>query len=118
MVKLFGLVWFRGLYVFGLSVSYSLCFLLTPSNSLGSSLSMKTAKELLKEERKETKMPIKFQLYFWVSYGYSVARYLFRLFREQLRLPNKALKCSSRFRWLITPKLGVLVVGYKSMFFR
>ena len=41
-----------------------LVFLFTPFNSLASSLSVKAAKELLKEGRKETEIPFKFQLYF------------------------------------------------------
>ena len=37
-------------------------------------MSVKAAKEWLKEGRNETKIPFKFQLYFEVSYSYSVAR--------------------------------------------
>ena len=90
------------------------------SRVLNSSVSVKAAKELRKEGRKETKIPFKFQLYFWVSYGYSVAwRCLPGLFREQLRLPNKVLKCTSRFRWLIRPYsvwLYLVSVFYKVYF--
>ena len=41
-------------------------FFLPQSNSLVFSLSVEAAKELLKEEKKETKIPFKFQLYFGV----------------------------------------------------
>ncbi len=76
-------------------------FFPTPFNLLISSLSVKAAKELLKEGRKETKIPFKFQLHFWVSYGYSVARKcLPGPLEKQSHLPNKALKCTSRF-WVL-----------------
>ena len=35
-------------------------------------------------------------------------------FGEQSRLSNKTLKCTSRFHWLISLKLVLLVVGDKS----
>ena len=49
-------------------------FFPTPFNSLISSSSVKAAKELLKEGRKETRISFKFQLRFYVSYGNSVVK--------------------------------------------
>ena len=49
---------------FGLDIWFHLFSSLLHLNSLGSSLSMKAAKELLDEGSQETKMPFKFQLYF------------------------------------------------------
>ena len=99
---------------FGVSIFDSI-FFLTPLNSLASSLSMKAAKELVKEGKKETKISFKFQLYFSVLYGYFVARkYLPGPLEKQLYLPNKALKCTCRFQCVLSPKLMLLVVGDKS----
>ena len=36
------------------------------------------------------------------------------IIKEQSCLPNKVLKCTSHFWWLISPKLVFLVVGDKS----
>ena len=64
-----------------------------------------------KEE--ETKIPFKFHSYFWDSYSISVAkRSSFWAIREQSSDPNKALKCTSRFRWVMSLKsmfLSVLI---------
>ena len=73
---------------------------------------MKAAKELLKEGSKETKISFKFQLYFRVSYGHFVERRcFFWTIRELWRLTNKALKCPSRFRKLISSKSAFLEEG-------
>ena len=84
---------------------------------MATSLSVKARKELLKVGRKETKIPFKFRIYFLVSYGYSVAKISSRTIREQSCVPNKALKCTSRFCWLISVKSVILVVGDKSSWY-
>ena len=64
------------------------------------------------------KIPFKFQLYFWVSYGYFVVRKCFPGPQEkQLHLLNKGLKCTSCFQRVIIPKsrlscpVGIFDIG-------
>ena len=69
-------IWFCRLWVFEFRYLPPLIsFLFSPFDLLASSVSVKATKELLKEGRKETKTPFKFQLYFWVLYGYFVTRW-------------------------------------------
>ena len=75
------------------------CFLLTPSNLLASSLSVKAARELQKEGMKETKIPSEFQLYFMLLMTI-LWREIFPGPVEILsRLPNMALKYICPFCW-------------------
>ena len=64
--KLFSLVCLVNYNRFWVWLSDSIGFLLPPNNSLASSVSVKTAKELMNEGRKETKIPSKIlTLFLW-----------------------------------------------------
>ena len=77
---------------------------------------MKAAKELLKEGIKETKIHFQFHFYFWVFIQLPCSKEItFWTVREQSFRPNKALKCTSHFRWLICPNSVFLAVGDKSI---
>ena len=106
--KIWLIIWFSSVVCWLLYLT-PFVFFLPISNSLVSCLSVKAAKEFLKERRKETKIPFKFQLYFGVSYGYSVAKKgLPGLLEKQSHLPNKVLKHISHFQRVLSPKSVVM----------
>ena len=67
------LVWFRRLWVRGFSVSNSIVFFL-PHLTRWRLLCGRLKKLPMEGTEKKTKIPFEFQLYFWVLYGYSVAK--------------------------------------------
>ena len=100
---------------FGFWCLTPLVFLLTPFNLLvSSSVSVKAAKEFLKEGRKETKIPFKFQPFKFQFLGFIwlLCREMSSwIIRQQSCFPNKVPKCTSRFRWLCPNSVWSCPVG-------
>ena len=84
----------------------AICFFLNQSNALASSLSVKATKELLKERRKEMKLPFNSKLYFCEWWNSSWNQWKWSC------LPNKVSKyVKSHFRWLTSLKSVAMSTG-------
>ena len=95
---------------FGFRYLTPLVFFSTPFNLLVPSLSVEGCKRINegREKRKETKIGI--FVSFLLNFNFTLGLILLLCneksswtIREQSRLPNKELKCTSHFRWLIRP---------------
>ena len=79
-----------GIWVKDLTPLFS--FFFSPFNPFASFLSVKATKELLKEGKRETKIPFKFQLYFWILYGYSVEKMSSLAIRKTVVFPKRGVE--------------------------